>query len=114
MCSIFFNDFFIFQDLFSGKVRGIDRLENDLYVVNADCQLKTKGDQLNSNKDQANVVPTTKSHSTINTDRMNLPLWNKRLLLLSENLIVSKLCLLKVLRFVLYAYWLNNPDSLFL
>lgn len=81
-CALFYPDFYIFQELFSGKVRGISRWENDLYLVNADCQLKYQGPQLNSTKDQdnaGNAVSSSKSLSTINTTQISMSLWHKRL-----------------------------------
>lgn len=42
-CVSFYPDFCLFQDLFSGKVKGIERLENDLYVLKFDCSLQNQG-----------------------------------------------------------------------
>ncbi|KAH0694700.1 hypothetical protein KY290_023696 [Solanum tuberosum] len=54
-CVIFYLDFCLFQDLSNGKVRGIGKLENDLYVLHVDCQLKSQGAPLTSTTNAVSV-----------------------------------------------------------
>ncbi|KAG5589905.1 hypothetical protein H5410_040419 [Solanum commersonii] len=64
-CVLFYPNFCVFQDLSSGTMRETDRLENDLYVVNADSQL-ISGDSLKSTQDLvyvANAVSSSQSYS---------------------------------------------------
>ncbi|XP_015164065.1 uncharacterized protein [Solanum tuberosum] len=85
-CSVmFYPNFCIFQDLSNGKVRGIGKLENDMYVITADCHLHSQGAELSSPKDQAIAVskscllhPTTDAPYTVcplaKQSRLSFPL----------------------------------------
>ncbi|XP_015162805.1 uncharacterized protein [Solanum tuberosum] len=74
---LFYPDFCLFQDLSSGKVRGIGKLEDDLYVLPVDHQLKSQRTSLSSSI--ANAVSVSMSTSLINADSSNLSLWHRRL-----------------------------------
>ncbi|KAG5573034.1 hypothetical protein H5410_062800 [Solanum commersonii] len=56
----------ISNDLSNRIVGGPGRLENDLYVVQADCQLKSQGAQLKSPKTQVHVVNASSSTMSCN------------------------------------------------
>lgn len=73
-CALFYPDFCLFQELSSRKVRGIGRVENDLYVINAGYPLKSQVAQLNPKKNQVNVVSSTSSGPTINSSSLSLSL----------------------------------------
>ena len=49
MCSTIFPDFCVFQDLFSGRVLGIGKEDQGLYLLNTDIQPRTLKDKITRN-----------------------------------------------------------------
>lgn len=70
-CVLFYTKFCIFWDISSGKVRGIGKLENNLYIVSVDCALEPQGAKLSVNSaiDSTNVVSANSAES--------LSLWHR-------------------------------------
>lgn len=78
----FYPHFCVFQDIFSEKVRGIGKLENDLYVVNIDCLLRTQEPQLKSHDVHVRIVSnnvTTTTPAASTSQRKDLSLLHNRL-----------------------------------